>query len=313
MSETTAKEDLPIIDFRCRPPIKEFRNLFNVKLARVGWRNRMEVRPNAALSPSMLKVGEPEGLALLKAELDSAGIGRFVITGRSVATQTKAAASLSGGGPIRISDELLLEMQREFGGRAIGLHGINLALPASERELALERALEVHRLPGAVIEPGYFPDERGNVPQLNDRRFYPLYEMLVAKNALLAVMSGIYHGPDITANDWGALDRVMQDFPTLKVVLTHGGYPRIIDALALAAKHPNFYLSPDVYMFLPGGQLYVQSVSQLPDQFIFGTAYPFGALRESVEETMRFPVSPVVMEKYLFRNAARVLSRDGGA
>jgi predicted TIM-barrel fold metal-dependent hydrolase len=99
----------------------------------------------------------------------------------------------------------------------------------------------------------------------------------------------------------------MQQFPNLKLVLAHGGYPAVVDALALATKHPNFYLSPDIYAFFPGGQLYRDAIVQLPDQFIFGTAYPLGALKESVEGTLKWPLPDEVMEKFLYGNAARLL------
>jgi hypothetical protein len=45
----------------------------------------------------------------------------------------------------------------------------------------------------------------------------------------------------------------------------------VLGALALATKHQNFYISPDIYCFFPGGELYVNAITKLQDQFIFAT------------------------------------------
>lgn len=57
----------------------------------------------------------------------------------------------------------------------------------------------------------------------------------------------------------------------------------------MGSKHPNFYISPDIYCFFPGGELYVNAISKMPDQFIFATAYPLGSFKESVDGSLQFP------------------------
>jgi predicted TIM-barrel fold metal-dependent hydrolase len=83
----------------------------------------------------------------------------------------------------------------------------------------------------------------------------------------------------------------------MKTVLAHGGYPRIVDAISLCAKHDNFYISPDIYNFFPGGELYVKAISKLPDQFIYASAYPLGDIKVSVDELLKFPLKRSVMER----------------
>ena len=99
----------------------------------------------------------------------------------------------------------------------------------------------------------------------------------------------------------------MQAFPQLKVILAHGGYPRVLDAQALVTKHPDFYISPAIYCHFPGGRTYVEAISMLPDQFIYASAYPLGPIKESAELALNFPLSDDVMEKYMYENAARLL------
>jgi len=81
-----------------------------------------------------------------------------------------------------------------------------------------------------------------------------------------------------------------------------------IEALALALKWPSIILSTDVYTFWPGGQLYQQSIEFLRDQFVYGSAYPFfGNSDTTLAQPLALPLSDTVMEKYLYRNASRLL------
>jgi hypothetical protein len=76
----------------------------------------------------------------------------------------------------------------------------------------------------------------------------------------------------------------------------------VIEALALVTKHRNFYISPDVYCFFPAGELYINSITKLQDQFVFASAYPMAGQKESVDEALKFPLSG---------NAARLLKIVG--
>ncbi len=296
-----------IIDFRCRPPMTAQKLIFDLKLGRLNWDNKFICPPSQAVLPSMFKVGSDEGFDLLLQEMDEAGVDKIVVPGRNVANPPKAVIKESKIRSLNVTDAELVELSRRYEGRAVGMHGIDFEQPIEDIVSALERAMLHHYLAGAVLEIGYSRDENGEPLKFNDGRLYPIYETMIELDKPLMLQSGIYAGHDIDANNWPPLDRVMQDFPDLKIILGHGGYPRILDALALLVKHPNLYISPDIYCFFPGGRLYIDAISQLPDQFLFGTAYPFGTFKESIELTYRFPLSPDVMEKYLFGNAARLL------
>ena len=299
--------DYKIIDFRCRPPMAAQKLIFDLKLGRLKWSNRFICPPAQATLPSMYKVGTDEGLDLLYREMTEAGIDEIVVPGRNLSNPPKAVVKESGITSLNVTDEELVELNRRYQGRALGMHGIDAEQPAETIVAGIEKAIKEHGLYGAVLEIGYSVDEAGRPLQLNDRRFYPIYETMVKLDKPLMLQSGIYAGHDIDANHWPPLDRVMQDFPGLKMILAHGGYPRILDAIALCVKHPSLYISPDIYCFFPGGRLYIEAISQLPDQFLFGTAYPFGTFKESIELTLAFPLDREVMANYLYGNAARVL------
>jgi predicted TIM-barrel fold metal-dependent hydrolase len=295
-----------LIDFRVRPPLAPFKILFDFKLRRHTWENRFNLALFDATSPSMFKVGEQEGLNLLKKELDEAGVDYAVTPGWNVSAGPKPLDP-SGTQGRMVSDQMLVDLSKSFDNRLFGLHGLDLGLSTNNLVAGLEWAVTKHGLCGAVMEPGHYTAPDGGILSADHKKLYPLYETLIKLDVFLMHQSGIYAGPDIGANDWTPLDRVMQAFPKLKVVLAHGGYPRVIDALALATKHPNLHLSPDIYCHFPGGRLYVEAISMLPDQFIYASAYPLGPVKESAEMALKFPLSSDVLEKYMYRNAARLL------
>jgi len=300
------KKNRRIIDFRVRPPLVPFKILFDLKLRRLMWENKFNIGLPDTLTPSVYKVGEPEGLSLLKKEMNEAGVDYVVAPGRYVSVGPKAVDP-SGAQSMIVSDETLVELRKSFDNRLFGLHGLDLSLPTDQLVAGLETATTEHGLYGAVMEPGYFAAPEGGTLTADHKKLYPVFETLIKLDVFLMHQSGIYAGTDIEVNDWAPLDRVMQAFPQLRVVLAHGGYPRVIDALALATKHPNFYLSPDIYCHFPGGGIYVEAISMLPDQFIYASAYPLGPIKESAELALKFPLSDDVMEKYMYGNAARLL------
>jgi predicted TIM-barrel fold metal-dependent hydrolase len=103
------------------------------------------------------------------------------------------------------------------------------------------------------------------------------------------------------------MDNVMRQFPNLKLILGYGGYPHITEALALALKWPSVIISADVYTFWAGGQLYQQNTEMLQDQFVYGSAYPFGNFKETLEQALALPLSDKVFEKYLYENSRKLL------
>jgi predicted TIM-barrel fold metal-dependent hydrolase len=60
-------------------------------------------------------------------------------------------------------------------------------------------------------------------------------------------------------------------------------------------------------MFWPGGQLYQMNIELLQDQFIYGSAFPFGNIDTTLEQTRALKLSDAVQEKYLYGNAKRLL------
>ncbi len=80
---------------------------------------------------------------------------------------------------------------------------------------------------------------------LNDRRMWPFYEKVCELDVPLTVHTGTsYVLPHPCKNTHpGLLDDILLDFPELKVIAYHMGWPHTEELIGLAGKHKNLYLS----------------------------------------------------------------------
>lgn len=300
-----------ILDFRNRPPLPPYAPIFDLKqnlLANRVKRTAVElwfhwltksIRPcrnrgAATMTPSMQMIGNPDAMAQWWREIDAAGIDAVVSVGRLSDDRGSIDAAT------------LADLQRQYPGRFYGLAPVSL-----EQEVALtvadcERAVCDLGLRGVNMEPGI--RKRGGPSHVDNPDFYPIYEAMAALGAPVMIYTSPFAGPNpYLVNDMAPYERVLQHFPRLTLILGHGGYPRITQVLDAAVKHQNLYVCQDIYTFWPAGHLYRQAIERLQDQFVFGTSYPFSSMAEAVEDTLKLPLSPATMEKYLWENGSRLL------
>jgi len=262
-------------------------------------------RPNVLANPATFgpvpevvkMVGKPGAMQAWWKAIDQAGVDAVVVNGRYAA----------GIPELSMGNAELLRYQKEYPGRFYGLAALNLDQPIRKTIAGLEEALR-GGIRGANFEPGY-RTKNGGPATIDNADFYPIYEIISASGYPLQIQTGAFAGID----NWGAanqiwrMDSVMKMFPKMKLVLAHGGYPSITEALALALKWPSVTICPDVYTFWPGGQLYQENIDLLQDQFVYGSAFPFGNIDTTLEQTLKLPLGDKVMEKYLSANARRLL------
>ena len=116
-----------------------------------------------------------------------------------------------------------------------------------------------------------------------------------------------------------ALDRLCGEMPDLKVIAGHGGWPWVPEMVAAAWRHPNLYVDPSghrwKYFTTPhsGWEMLLHfGNSTIQDKILFGTDWPLLpiSLAEILAEARALPLKPSVMEKWLGKNAARLLGAD---
>ncbi len=125
---------------------------------------------------------------------------------------------------------------RDYPDRLHGLYGINpYSRMAGVRELEL--AVRELGFVGAHLHPYGF-----ELP-VDHRRYYPFY----AKCAELAVpvVMQIGHSAEAMPSETGRpilVDNIALDFPELRIVCAHTGWPWVEELIAVAWKHPNVFI-----------------------------------------------------------------------
>lgn len=280
-----------IIDVRFRPPYRGFLNLHI--WARDPW-NRRPGQMGVDPAPSLLE----KSMTLAIEEMDRAGITKALVVGRRAHPPFE-----------NVPNEDVLSFVQEHPKRFYAVPTLEptdrvAALDELEQLVAHETVKAIHVEPGWAARPMY----------ADDPNLYPIYQRMSDLGLPLIVSAGGTIGPDFNYVDPVHLHRVAKDFPQLKLVIGHGGWPHIYKALAVAYDCANVYLSPDMYLNvpnMPGSLEYVRAANYyLSDRLLFGTAYPARPIVESVEHFHQLPLDPEVKPKILGLNALKLFGLD---
>jgi predicted TIM-barrel fold metal-dependent hydrolase len=233
--------------------------------------------------------------------LDDAGIGCSLISGfdeRSTCGETfvtnEAVAAVASRNPKRFIPFAGADVMG--GGAAI----------AELEQLVTERGFR-----GLSLRPFMIGEPATN----------PAYDPFYAKCEQLGIPVSIHTSANWTRtrpSDLGHpryIDEVACRFPGLTIVMSHAGYPWVLEACMIAWKHPNVFLELGAHRprYFARGSAWEALMrfgqSTISDKVMFGTGAflinrPY---RELCDEARALPLPKPVLEKWLWRNAARVL------
>lgn len=136
----------------------------------------------------------------------------------------------------------IAELSRKHPGRVYGLADYN----------PLDIGGSLERLEKDVKERGFrgvYIHIYGYDIGLDHRKMYPLYAL--CQHLGVTVTMQIGHVLEAMPSEHGRpmqLDRIACDFPKLNLVGTHTGWPWVDEAIAVATKWPNVYLSTSAWM-----------------------------------------------------------------
>jgi predicted TIM-barrel fold metal-dependent hydrolase len=186
----------------------------------------------------------------------------------------------------------------------IGLGAVDIdAMGADAAVREAERAVKTLGLRAINLEPGFGQPLRA----VDDPVLFPLYEACQAWDIPVSLMSGPT-APDLDLVRPAAVGRVARAFPQLKLICYHGFYPFVNDMIGVALRWDNVHIVADMYIFAPGGALYVEAANGfMGDQLLFGSSYPFRPMRQSVDDYLALGFKASVIDKVMYANAARVL------
>ena len=151
-----------------------------------------------------------------------------------------------------------------------------------------------------------------------DRRYYPFYEKCVELDVPLSIHASA-NWTSCRPSDLGHprhFDQVACDFPELKLILSHAGYPWVLEACLLAWKHKNVYLElaahrPRYFTRPEAGwaPLLHYGRTTIKDKVLYGTgAFLLGRHpAELVGEMRAVGLPDQVLRAWLHDNAATLL------
>ncbi len=152
----------------------------------------------------------------------------------------------------------------------------------------------------------------------SDEMNFGLYEKCVEHDIPVSIHTSA-NWTTGAVNDFGHprhIDLVATEFPDLKIIMSHAGYPWVLEACLLAWKHPNVYLElaahrPKYFAVSGTGWEPLMRFGQttIQDKVLYGSGtFLMGkSPAELLAEFRELPIKPEVMKKWLHGNAEQLL------
>ena len=180
--------------------------------------------------------------------------------------------------------------------------------------------IAIRQVKKAVTELGFVGFHFHPIMQhfaVNDRRHYDLFEEISALGAAVMIDVGTTgmgagmpggHGARVRHAHPSHIDDLAADFPNLKILMAHPGWPWVEETTAVALHKGNVYweMSGWAPKHFPGN-LKVDIRGRLQDKIMFGSDYPSLPYERILREWSELGYSDAVMEKVMHGNAERVL------
>lgn len=206
---------------------------------------------------------------------------------------------------VMISNEEVAGFVAEAPGRLIGVGSVDISKPmAAVREV--RRCVNELGFKAIRVLPWLW-----EVPP-TDRRFYPVYAACADLNVPFCTQIG--HTGPLMPSEVGRpihLDQVALDFPELRIVGGHIGYPWTDEAIALVTKHENVFLDTSAYTV----QRYPAALADFMrghgrHKVLFGTNYPMITPAKALAGLDALGLDREACALFLGGNAQRVFALD---
>ncbi|MBW7453276.1 amidohydrolase family protein [Paenibacillus sepulcri] len=274
-----------IIDFRMKPPLPAWEQLFaEGRDALTGFLNLQGLEPIKS-----------ETLGQVIGEMDAFGITHAVVMGRGnePGSSNKELGAFLGSQPTK---------------RFIGFIGLdNMDVEGAVETIETYAASQLFH--GVSINPVTLQP----LTPIGDPSWDPILEACLRHNLPLSItLSGflglISPSPDYDYIRPNRLIRAARKYPELNIVISHGAWPFVSEAVTTAIYCPNIYLSPDLYLGFPGSQLYVEAANfPLSDRILYGSCYPNMPYGFALQHFRSQSWNEGVLDKVLYENGARLL------
>ena len=212
--------------------------------------------------------------------------------------------------PIPLNEEVA-RLTSAHTDRFFGVVSVDPRRGISDSVSEFKEAVKHTKCVGLSLQPAFFD----MLP--NDARLYPLYQLCVEYKIPLWLHTGINYTPNhsIQADRPLNLEKILLDFPDIKLVACHSGWPWVGELCAIARKfYPRVFLEiggiAPKYIFAAGtgwDPFFQYANSLLQNQVIFGTDWPVISFRRAVREIKQSALKEKVKTKVLHGNGERLI------
>jgi predicted TIM-barrel fold metal-dependent hydrolase len=279
---------MDIIDFRFRPNTPEtISGIQNSKM----FKGLCE-----SIDFSKMK---PQTLDEVVAELNRYNVRKAVITGRDCETTYGSKSN----------NDSVVEFVSKYPDKFIGFVGLD---PHKGMKAIEELKISVSDLGlnGAAVDP-YLAQIYAN-----DAKYYPIYSKCCELDIPIVFTTGPATLVPNAIIDHVApryIDVVARDFPELKIVISHGGYPWVNEAIIVAERNRNVYIDLSEYEFSPMSEAYIQAANtMISGKILYASAHPFVDFRQALKTYENLDFKPDVRQKIMHDNAAGLLGLSQG-
>jgi predicted TIM-barrel fold metal-dependent hydrolase len=191
---------------------------------------------------------------------------------------------------------------KDYPTRLYGLYGIN---PYSKMDgvRELERAVKSYGFIGAHIHTyGY------ELP-INHRRYYPFYAKCVELD--VPVMMQVGHSAELMPSEMGRpilLDTIALDFPELRIVGAHTGWPWVEELIAISWKHPNVYIATTAHApkYWDASLVSFLNTRRGMGKVMYGSDFPVLEWGESIQQIKEKGLRADAFEQLVYQTAKKV-------
>lgn len=201
--------------------------------------------------------------------------------------------------------EMVADAINEYPDRFRGLAGID-PTEGMRGVRELENAVKNYGFVGAHLYPHWF----GLAPDA--AKYYPFYAKCVELNIPIEMQVGhcLVYTPEYPLRSVGrpiTLDTVACDFPDLKLIGIHIGYPWTEEMISVAWKHPNVYIGSDAYAPKHWEASFINFINTWgQEKVLFGTDFPLLDFERVRREVEALALRPESKKKFLRQNAEKV-------
>ena len=277
-----AMSKIPIYDVWSQPPEKSFSDLLP-ELARLMQQSNSPI--NKLLE---INAGPKEVVQMM----DDAGVSKVFLS------------AWSKPGQFVVTNEQVAKYTKAYPDRCIGIGTVNLTKPMAA-VAEIDRCVKEYGFKGVRILPWLW-----NLPPTHNL-YYPVFAKCVELGIPFCTQVG--HTGPLCPSEPGRpipyIDQVALDFPELKIVCGHIGYPWTDEMIGVAWKHSNVFIDTSAHApkYYPPQLLHFMN-SYGADKVMFGTNFPQLTWEACAKQAVDLPLKPKSMEKFLWKNAARVFN-----